>query len=30
MNNINPIYAQILKAAIIVLAVYIQQGRRGT
>ncbi len=28
MNNINPIYAQILKAAIIVLAVYIQQGRR--
>jgi galactofuranose transport system permease protein len=29
MNNINPIYAQILKAAIIVLAVYIQQGRRG-
>jgi galactofuranose transport system permease protein len=30
MNNINPIYAQILKAAIIVLAVYIQQGRRGS
>jgi ribose transport system permease protein len=28
MNNINPIYAQILKAAIIVLTVYIQQGRR--
>jgi ribose/xylose/arabinose/galactoside ABC-type transport system permease subunit len=28
MNNIIPIYAQILKAAIIVLAVYIQQGRR--
>jgi ribose/xylose/arabinose/galactoside ABC-type transport system permease subunit len=28
MNNINPIYAQMLKAAIIVLAVYIQQGRR--
>jgi galactofuranose transport system permease protein len=28
MNDINPIYAQILKAAIIVLAVYIQQGRR--
>ena len=28
MNNINPIYAQILEAAIIVLAVYIQQGRR--
>jgi ribose/xylose/arabinose/galactoside ABC-type transport system permease subunit len=28
MNNINPIYAQVLKAAIIVLAVYIQQGRR--
>ena len=28
MNNINPTYAQILKAAIIVLAVYIQQGRR--
>jgi ribose transport system permease protein len=30
MNNINPIYAQILKAVIIVLAVYIQQGRRGS
>ena len=30
MNNINPTYAQILKAAIIVLAVYVQQGRRET
>jgi len=28
MNDINPTYAQILKAVIIVLAVYIQQGRR--
>ena len=28
MNNLPPTYAQILKAAIIVLAVYIQQGRR--
>jgi len=28
MNNIDPTYAQILKAAIIVLAVYIQLGRR--
>jgi ribose/xylose/arabinose/galactoside ABC-type transport system permease subunit len=27
MNNINPIYAQILKATIILLAVYVQQGR---
>jgi galactofuranose transport system permease protein len=30
MNNIDPTYAEILKAAIIVLAVYIQLGRRGT
>ena len=29
MNDINPTYAQILKAVIIVLAVYIQRGRRG-
>jgi len=28
MNNVNPTYAQILKAMIIVLAVYIQLGRR--
>jgi galactofuranose transport system permease protein len=27
MNNIHPIYAQILKAAIIAIAVYVQQGR---
>lgn len=30
MNDINPIYAQMLKAAIIVLAVYVQQGRGDT
>ncbi len=30
MNNINPTYAQILTAAIIVLAVYVQKGRRET
>lgn len=28
MNNLPPTYAQVLKAVIIVLAVYIQQGRR--
>ena len=28
MNNVNPIYAQILKAALIVLAVYVQSRRR--
>jgi ribose/xylose/arabinose/galactoside ABC-type transport system permease subunit len=28
MNNLPPTYAQILKAAIIVGAVYVMQGRR--